>query len=146
MSNGIQTIQAANNGITSITALVQQLQSVASQARTDTTQAAVTPGVGVATANNSTQANNTLTFNVGGGVNVSVSTFTPATASTLASNDQTKYTADESAAGNLVINGTAVTFASGDITAAAKIAKINTALTLRDRLYPLRWMAAATSN
>ncbi len=37
MSNGIQTIQAANNGITSITALVQQLQSVASQARADTT-------------------------------------------------------------------------------------------------------------
>ena len=45
MSNGIQTIQAANNGITSITSLVQQLQSVASQARSDTTQVAVTPGV-----------------------------------------------------------------------------------------------------
>ena len=89
MSNGIQTIQAANNGITSITSLVQQLQSVASQAAADTTQAAVTPGVGVATGNTSTQANNTLTFNVGGGVNVSVSTFTPATASTLASNSQT---------------------------------------------------------
>ena len=37
MSNGIQTIQAANNGITSITTLVKQLQSVASQARADTT-------------------------------------------------------------------------------------------------------------
>ena len=133
MSNGIQTIQAANNGITSITALVQQLQSVASQARSDTTQAAVTPGVGVATANTSTQANNTLTFNVGGGVNVSISTFTAATASTLASNDQTKYTADEFAAGALTINDgnghvVGTSFASGDITAAAKIGKINTAL------------------
>ena len=128
MSNGIQTIQAANNGITSITALVQQLQSVASQARSDTTQVAVTPGVGVATANTSTQANNSLTFNVGGGVNVSVSTFTAAVASSLASNDQTKYTVDESGAGSLHINGTAVTFASGDLTAAAKIATINTAL------------------
>jgi flagellin-like hook-associated protein FlgL len=37
MSNGIQTIQAANNGITSITTLVKQLESVASQARGDTT-------------------------------------------------------------------------------------------------------------
>lgn len=129
MSNGIQTIQAANNGITSITALVQQLQSVASQARADTTQVAVTPGVGAATGNTSTQANNSLTFNVGGGVNVSVSTYTAAVASSLASNSQTKYTVDESAAGNLVINGTTVTFASGDLTAAAKIAKINTALT-----------------
>ncbi len=39
MSNGIQTIQAANNGITSITTLVKQLQSVASQARADTSSA-----------------------------------------------------------------------------------------------------------
>ena len=37
MSNGIQTIQAANNGLTSITSLVQQLQSTVSQARGDTT-------------------------------------------------------------------------------------------------------------
>ena len=52
MSNGIQTIQAANNGITSITTLVKQLQSVASQARADTTspQASTMTGSGGATA------------------------------------------------------------------------------------------------
>ena len=54
MSNGIQTIQAANNGITSITALVQQLKSVASQARADTTQVAVTPGATSQLGNNNT--------------------------------------------------------------------------------------------
>jgi flagellin len=133
MSNGIQTIQAANNGITSITSLVQQLQSVASQARSDTTQASVTPGVGAATDSTSTATNNTLTFNIGGGVNVSVATFSTATASTLTSNDTTKYTTDESGAGTLTIadgNGhTAnVTFATADTTAAKKIQTINAAL------------------
>ena len=44
MSNGIQTIQAANNGLTSITSLAQQLQSVVSQARADSTAAPVTAG------------------------------------------------------------------------------------------------------
>lgn len=43
MSIGIKTIQAANNGITSITKLVQEAQAMASQAlqTTDTTQRAV---------------------------------------------------------------------------------------------------------
>jgi flagellin-like hook-associated protein FlgL len=51
-NRGIQTIQAANNGITSITSLVKQLESVASQARADTTspQASSITGVGGATA------------------------------------------------------------------------------------------------
>ncbi len=44
MSNGIQTIQAANNGITSITSLVQQLQSVAAQAQGDTSSNTFTAG------------------------------------------------------------------------------------------------------
>ena len=44
MSNGIQTIQAANNGLTSITSLAQQLQSVVSQARANSTAAPVTAG------------------------------------------------------------------------------------------------------
>ena len=81
MSNGIQTIQAANNGITSITALVQQLQSVASQARSDTTQVAVTPGATsqVGNTNNST-AGGQITFQLASGNSVGVSTFstTPA--------------------------------------------------------------------
>ena len=74
MSNGIQTIQAANNGITSITRWFSSCNRWPARPRRYD-QSAVTPGVGVAGGNTSTQANNTLTFNVGGGVNVSVSTF-----------------------------------------------------------------------
>ena len=51
MSNGIQTIQAANNGLTAITSLVQQLQSTVSQARSDSTAAAVTAGTASVSAN-----------------------------------------------------------------------------------------------
>src|ERR1700693_4932887 len=53
MSNGVNTIQAANNGITSITKLVQSAQALVSQAQqanNTTTQAAL-----------STQFNNLLT-------------------------------------------------------------------------------------
>ena len=76
MSNGIQTIQAANNGITSITSLVQQLQSVASQARGDTTQVAVTPGATSQLGNNNTStAGGQMTFHLAGGNSVSISTF-----------------------------------------------------------------------
>lgn len=42
MSNGIQTIQAANKGITSITSVIQQLQSLVKTARQDSTGAAGT--------------------------------------------------------------------------------------------------------
>src|SRR5665647_2789172 len=46
MSNGLQTIQTANNGITAITSLVQQLQATVSQARSDASAGTVaaTPG------------------------------------------------------------------------------------------------------
>src|ERR1041384_1119623 len=63
MGTGIQTIQAANNGLTAITSLVNQLQATVSQARGDSTAAAITPGTyqtSNATPNNSTQANNKL--------------------------------------------------------------------------------------
>jgi flagellin-like hook-associated protein FlgL len=86
MAGGIQTIQAGNNGITAITSLVQQLQSTVSQARSDTTAAAITPGAYTTTGGNtSTQANNKLTFDLGSGVTVSVDTYTHvnATVSTL---------------------------------------------------------------
>ena len=76
MSNGIQTIQAANNGMTSITALVQQLKSVASQARADTTQVAVTPGATSQLGNNNTSTSGgQITFQLAGGNSVGVSTF-----------------------------------------------------------------------
>src|ERR1044072_8194537 len=71
MGTGIQTIQAANNGLTAITSLVNQLQATVSQARGDSTAAAITPGTYTttgATANASTQANNKLSFDIGGGV------------------------------------------------------------------------------
>jgi flagellin-like hook-associated protein FlgL len=86
MAGGIQTIQAGNNGITAITSLVQQLQSTVSQARSDTTSAAITPGAYTTTGGNtSTQTNNKLKFDLGSGVTVSVDTYTHvnATVSTL---------------------------------------------------------------
>jgi len=119
MSNGIQTIQAANNGITSITSLVQQLQSVVSQARADTTQAAVTPTTTSAAANNSSLTNNTLSFNVGGGEVVSFNTYTHtnATVSTLTGSAAIDPTTDYSggaATGQLSINGTNIDLTSID--------------------------------
>jgi len=96
MSNGIQTIQAGNNGITAMTSLVQQLQATVSQARSDSTAAAVTPGTLDATANNSTGANNKLTFDFGNGVTVGVNTYANAVASTLTASGA-DYTADVSA-------------------------------------------------
>src|SRR5262249_42555248 len=64
MSTGIQTIQAANNGLTAITSLVQQLAATVSQARSDSSSSAVTPGTALtlsSTANNSTALNSDLT-------------------------------------------------------------------------------------
>jgi flagellin len=139
MSNGIQTIQTANNGLTAITSLVQQLQATVSQARSDSSAGTVaaTPGTDTAAANNSTQANNTLSFDIGGGVNVSVNTYnhTNAVVSTTTSNVGT-YTTDLSANGFTINDGAAggaaapvtITFAAGDLTLAAKITKINTQL------------------
>jgi flagellin len=135
MSNGIQTIQAANNGLTSITSLVQQLQSTVSQARGDTSVGTVTPGAKTAAANSSTSTNNTLTFDLGGGEKVSINTWqhVNATVSTITSSGAVG-TADLSASSPLSINdsGTAgnvaITFASGDTTLAAKVTKINTQL------------------
>ena len=101
MGTGIQTIQAANNGLTAITSLVNQLQATVSQARGDSTAAAITPGsLDAGAANTSTQANNQLSFNLGNGVNVSVGTYNHvnATVSTLTSTVGT-YTTDLSANG-----------------------------------------------
>jgi flagellin len=77
MSNGIQTIQAANNGLTSITSLVQQLQSTVSQARSDSSAPPVTAGTatsGAPNANISNTGNTQLTFTLSGGNTVSIST------------------------------------------------------------------------
>ena len=134
MSNGIQTIQAANNGLTAITSLVQQLQSTVSQARSDATSA-VTATTASATANTSTQANNTLTFDIGGGVNVSINTYTHANAvvSTVTGTSAAVGT-DATGATLTVDDGSGsgpqtVTFAAGDNTTTKKLQAINSQLT-----------------
>ncbi|MEJ2378549.1 MAG: hypothetical protein P8Y71_25265, partial [Pseudolabrys sp.] len=133
MAGGIQTIQAANNGITAITSLVQQLQANVSQARSDTTAAAITPGtLTLAGTNNSDQTNNKLTFDLGGGTTVAINTFTHtnATVSTLTASGGDN-TADLSTNGFNINDGatnTAITFAAGDNTEALKITAINSAL------------------
>ena len=136
MSNGIQTIQTANNGLTAITSLVQQLQASVSQARSDasTGTAAATPTTVSAASNGSSQTNNTLTFDIGSGVNVSVNTYnhTNATVSTLTSSGA-DGTADLNAATNSIDDGSgnpavSITFIAADDTLAEKITAINTAL------------------
>jgi flagellin len=76
MSNGLQTIQTANNGMTAITSLVQQLQATVSQARSDARVAPVTAGAAKTSAlsNTSAGANNQLTFKLAGGNSVSINT------------------------------------------------------------------------
>ena len=133
MSNGIQTIQAANNGLTAMTSLVQQLQATVSQARGDSTAAAITPGSYTTTGGNtSTETNNKLTLDLGGGVNVSVDTYTHtnATVSTVTGTGGV-FSADLSAAAFSINDGNgadAITFQAGSVTEAAKIADINTSL------------------
>src|SRR3954454_17767778 len=133
MGTGIQTIQAANNGLTAITSLVNQLQATVSQARGDSTAAAITPGTYTTTGgNSSTQANNSLKFDLGGGTSVSVSTYNHvnATVSTVTASGGT-YTTDLSASTFSVNDGTgaqAITFANTDTTLNLKIAKINSTL------------------
>ncbi|MBI1204664.1 MAG: flagellar protein [Rhodopseudomonas sp.] len=142
MSNGIQTIQTANNGLTAITGLIQQLQATVAQARSDASAGTVsaTPGTAAvsgtdAGANTSTQTNNALTFNIGSGVTVSVATqtHTNATVSTVTGTGAPVGT-DATGATLTVDDGSGsgpqtVTFATGDITTAAKITAINTQLT-----------------
>ena len=88
-----------------------------------------------------------MTFDIGGGVTVAISTYNQinATVSTTTSNVGT-YTTDLSANGFTINDGAAggaaapvaITFASGDLTLAAKVAKINVApggrWFVRDRL------------
>jgi flagellin-like hook-associated protein FlgL len=133
MSNGIQTIQAANNGLTAMTSLVQQLQATVSQARADSTAAAITPGSLTATGGNtSTLANNKLTFDLGGGTTVAVDAYNHvnATVSTLTSAGGV-FTGDLSAAAFSINDGggaDAITFAASDDTLAEKVDAINTSL------------------
>ncbi len=136
MSNGIQTIQAANNGVTAITSLVQQLQATVLQARSDATLGTVTAGAATTlstAANNSNATNNTLTFHVANGVQVAINVNPGTTAATMTG---TTTAALGAAAGGIInissanLNGgaaVAVTLANSD-TLAQAVTKINTAL------------------
>ena len=142
MSNGIQTIQAANNGLTAITSLVQQLQSTVSQARSDSSAASVTAGSAVSSANSNTSsgANNQLTFAFSGGNAVSISTV--ATGGPSATLTGTAFNGSNINAGA----GSSITITSGNInggnainvtvstgeTAAQVASAINTAITAAD--------------
>jgi flagellin-like hook-associated protein FlgL len=143
MSNGIQTIQTANNGLTAITGLIQQLQATVAQARSDATSGttAATPGTGAVTGttdaggNTSSATNNALTFDIGGGVKVSITTATHSNAvvSTVTGTGAPVGT-DATASTLTVDDGSGagvqtVTFASTDNTTAKKITAINTQLT-----------------
>jgi flagellin-like hook-associated protein FlgL len=78
ISNGIQTIQAANQGLTSITSIVQQLQSTVKQARQDTSQnvTAFNSTIAATSGNASTSTNNSMSFkDAAGNTIASVSTF-----------------------------------------------------------------------
>src|SRR5215217_1290546 len=98
MSNGIKTLEAADNGLKAITRSVESMQSIVRQARQDKSQS-VTPGANTFTGSNtSTATNNKISFDLGGGVSVDVSTFNSvnATVTTLTS-DVGTYNTDLSA-------------------------------------------------
>ncbi|HEU4661696.1 MAG TPA: flagellin [Pseudolabrys sp.] len=135
MANGIQTIQAANNGITSITSLVQQLQSTVSQARADSTTPAVTAGTATdVAANNSTNGKTTLRFVIGGNnVDISTGTDVPAVPSTLTGTGA-DFTNDETGSTLTIQSGSgaavSITMTSFDGTESAQdvVDQINTDL------------------
>lgn len=76
MANGIQTIQAANKGITSLTSMMQQLQSLVKTARQDATN--VTLGTAVVKDNTATGNSKSLSFALADGSTVGI----PLTSST----------------------------------------------------------------
>ena len=132
MSNGIKTLEAADNGISAITRTVESMQSTVRQARQDKSQS-VTPGAIGGITNTSTSTNNKISFDLGGGVAVSIDTYTQtvnATVTTLTGSGGTMGT-DKSALTFSVDDGAgadAVTFVAGDNTIGENITAINTAL------------------
>lgn len=100
MSNGVQTLKAADNGMTAITKLVAQLKSTAQQAlqstsafTTQATLASTSPFVGASAAD--------LRGNAG-------------TPSVTGSATVSSYTAAAGDAGNIVVNGKSVAVAAGE--------------------------------
>jgi flagellin len=136
MSNGIQTIQAANNGLTAVTSLVQQLQATVSQARSDSSAGTVTAGTALTlsgTTNTSNSSGSKLTFSVSNGVSVDINTDPGVTAASMAGTATAALTGAN--AGSITISsgdlnggaGVTVALANGD-TMATAVTKINNAL------------------
>lgn len=139
MSNGIQTIQAANNGLTAVTSLVQQLQATVSQARADSSAGTVTAGTATtlsAATNSSNSVDNKLTFSVANGVAVDIEVDGGITSASLTG---TTTAAISAGAGSINISSAdlnggatvAVALANGD-TMAQAVTKINAALVAAD--------------
>jgi len=135
ISNGIQTIQAANTGLTKLQGLTDQLKSIAQQALSSSnafTTKATSTSVALtgATAANllstgATQAVSDTALGVAGPAVAAAATGTAAftqngTAATVTGGAYTTLTADAT----VTINGTAINLTTGD-TAAQAIAKIN---------------------
>jgi flagellin-like hook-associated protein FlgL len=74
MSNGIKTLEAADNGISAVTKTVESMQSTVRQARQDKSTS-VTPGAMEDITNTSSATNNSISFDLGGGVFVSLDTW-----------------------------------------------------------------------
>jgi flagellin len=132
MSNGIKNLESADNGLKAITRTVESMQSIVRQARQDKSQS-VTPEVVEDITNTSTVTNNSISFDLGNGVSVSLDTWTSenAVTSTLTSISGT-FTTDISGGTFSIDDGTtgavAIAFAAGDDTLAEKVDAINTAL------------------
>ncbi|MGL4286726.1 MAG: flagellin, partial [Phreatobacter sp.] len=123
MANGIQTIQAANNGLTSITTTLQSMQSTLNQARQDKSFQTASYDIDAATIGTSSVKNLTLSGGSIGatGVNVAlnttgagsaatVATFTAPSAGTAGANGIDLSTAGDKI--DLTINGKAVSIDS----------------------------------
>ena len=128
MSNGIKTLEAADNGLKAITRTVESMQSIVRQARQDKSTS-VTPEAVEGITNGSSATNNSISFDLGGGVSVALDTWTStnATVTTLTS-DVGTYNTDLSAVAFSVddVNGAdAITFQAGSLTVQAKVDDIN---------------------
>ncbi len=134
MSNGIKTLEAADNGISAITRTVESMQSTVRQARQDKSTS-VTPSSIDNVDNNSTVTNNKISFDLGSGVSVSIDTWTStnATVSTTTSTVGT-YSTNLSANGFDIDDGSggpavSITLQAGSLDINAKVADINADLT-----------------
>jgi flagellin-like hook-associated protein FlgL len=128
MSSGIKVLETTDNGLKAITRTVESMQSTVRQARQDKSES-ITPGSIEDINNNSSATNNRISFDLSGGVSVSIDTWTSSNAvvSTLTS-DVGTYNTDLSAVAFSIDDGTgadAITFQAGSVTLAAKVADIN---------------------